>query len=188
MRGEPADGGVDFIVSRRSRQVINRGKICAGLDQVLRSAKTVRRIGSGCGYAGERPALTGVRCASVHGFSLHVNVSVPAHRRDQLARLIRSTARGAVSLERLETDAKGDLLSTFTRPWSDGTTGLTRSQLALLEKLAALVPLPRLHLVRYGGCLAPPSQRRRLITPPPRQQGVAAPAWAGHATFAWTSP
>jgi hypothetical protein len=25
----------------------------------------------------------------------------------------------------------------------------------LLEKLAALVPLPRVHLVRYVGCLAP---------------------------------
>jgi hypothetical protein len=36
-----------------------------------------------------------------------------------------------------------------------------------LEKLAALVPLPRLHLVRYGGCLAPHSQLRRLITPDP---------------------
>jgi hypothetical protein len=47
--------------------------------------------------------------------------------------------------------------------------------LELLEKLAALVPLPRLHLVRYGGCLAPHSRLRRLITPTPRQQGAAAP-------------
>jgi hypothetical protein len=69
-----------------------------------RAGQKVRRIGSGFGYEGERPALTGTRCASVHGFSLHANVSVPAHRRDQLARLIRSTARGAVSLERLEAD------------------------------------------------------------------------------------
>jgi hypothetical protein len=52
----------------------------------------------------------------VHGFSLHANVSVPAHRRDQLERLIRYTARGAVSLERLEADANGDLLYTFTQP------------------------------------------------------------------------
>jgi hypothetical protein len=38
----------------------------------------------------------------------------------------------------------------------DGTTGIKLSPLELLEKLAALVPLPRVHLVRYGGCLAPP--------------------------------
>jgi hypothetical protein len=37
------------------------------------------------------------------------------------------------------------------------------------------VPLPRVHLVRYGGCLAPHSQLRGSITPTPRQQGVEAP-------------
>jgi len=43
----------------------------------------------------------------------------------------------------------------FTKPWSDGTIGITLSPLKLLQKLAALVPLPRVHLVRYGGCSAP---------------------------------
>ena len=54
-----------------------------------------------------------------------------------------------------------------------------------MEKLAALVPLPRVHLVRYGGCLAPHSLLRGAITPTPRQQGVeepeasrAAPHWS----------
>jgi hypothetical protein len=82
-----------------------------------RAGQQVRRRGSGFGYEGERPAFTGARGASVHGFSLHANVSVPAHRRDQLERLIRYyTARGAVSLKRLEADANGDLLYTFTQP------------------------------------------------------------------------
>ena len=122
-----------------------------------RAGQHVRRIGSGFGYEGELPALTGPRCASVHGFSLHANTQVPAHRRDQLERLLRYTARGAVALERLAEDAHGDFVYTFTRPWSDGTTGIKLSPLELLEKLAALVPLPRVHLVRYGGCLAPHS-------------------------------
>src|SRR5438046_8917253 len=81
-------------------------------------------------------------------------------------------ARSAVALERLQEDASGDLVYTFTKPWSDGTTGITLSPLELLEKLAALVPLPRVHLVRYGGCLAPHSRLRGAITPTPRQQGV----------------
>jgi hypothetical protein len=42
----------------------------------------------------------------------------------------------------------------------------------LVEKLAALVPLPRLHLMRYGGCLASHSHLRDAIIPTPRQQGV----------------
>jgi hypothetical protein len=79
---------------------------------------------------------------------------------------------GAVSLERLEQDANGDLVYTFTHPWSDGTTGIRLSPMELLEKLAALVPLPRVHLVRYGGCLAPHSHLRGAIIPTPRQQGV----------------
>jgi hypothetical protein len=132
----------------------------------------VRRIGSGFGYEGERPELKGPRCASVNGFSLHANTAIPAHRRDQLERLIRYTGRGAVSLERLEQDANGDLLYRFTRPWSDGTTGIKLSPLGLLEKLAAIVPQPRVHLVRYGGCLAPHSKVRAAIIPTPRQQGV----------------
>jgi hypothetical protein len=44
--------------------------------------------------------------------------------------------------------------------------------LELLEKLATLVPLPRIHLVRYGGCLAPHSGLRGAIIPTLRQQGV----------------
>ena len=47
------------------------------------------------------------------------------------------------------------------------------------------MPLPRVHLVRYGGCLALPSPLRGAITPTPRPQGVdeseassAAPHWS----------
>ena len=128
-----------------------------------RAGQQVRRIGSGFGDAGETPILAGPRCASVHGFSLHANTQVPAHRRDQLERLIQYTARGAVSLERLTQDANGDLVYTFTHPWSDGTTGIRLSPMELVEKLAALVPLPRVHLVRYSGCLAPHSHLRGVL-------------------------
>ena len=65
---------------------------------------------------------------------------------------MRYTARGAVSLERLTEDDHGDFVYMFTRPWSDGTTGIKLSPLELLEKLTAIVPLPRVHLVHYGGC------------------------------------
>ncbi len=150
-----------------------------------RAGQQVRRLGAGFGREGEAPTLTGPRCASVQGFSLHANTQVPAHRRDQLERLIRYTARGAVSLERLTQDANGDLVYTFTHPWSDGTTGIRLSPLELLEKLTALVPLPRVHLVRYGGCLAPHSHLRGAIIPTPRQQGVDEPG-ASTASPRWS--
>ena len=61
---------------------------------------------------------------------------------------------------------------TFHRPWSDGTTGITLASLELLEQLGACVPLPRVHLVRSAGCLAPQSKLRDAIMSTPRQQGV----------------
>jgi hypothetical protein len=153
--------------------------IAASVQQRLafgdRAGQHVRRIGSGFGHEGEAPRRTGPRCASVNGFSLHANTAMPAHRRDQLEQLIRYTARGAVSLERLVQDTNGDLVYTFTHPWSDGTTGIRLSPGELLEKLAALVPLPHVHLVRYGGCLAPHSHLRGAILPTPRQQGLDRP-------------
>src|SRR5215813_7257667 len=93
-------------------------------------------------------------------------------RRQRRATEGHNAIRGAVSLERLAQDANGELVYTFTHPWSDGTTGIRLSPLELLEKLAALVPLPRMHLVRYGGCLAPHSHLRGAIIPTPRQQGM----------------
>jgi hypothetical protein len=50
-----------------------------------------------------------------------------------------------VALERLAEDPRGDLVYTCTKPWSDGTIGMTLSPLELLEKLAAVVPLPHVH-------------------------------------------
>ena len=118
-------------------------------------------------------------------FDAYLQCGILAHRRDQLERLIRYTARGAVSLERLGQDASGDLIYTFTRPWSDGTTGIKLSPLELLEKLAALVPPPRVHQVRYGGCLAPHSKLRGVITPTCRQQGVEPAASPVSSRWGW---
>jgi len=49
--------------------------------------------------------------------------------------------------------------------------GSTLSPLERLERLAALVPLPRVHLVRYAGCLAPHSKLWDAVIPTPHQQG-----------------
>ena len=47
----------------------------------------------------------------------------------------------------------------------DGTTHLVLSPLELIEKLAALVPPPRLNLVRYHGVLAPNASERKQVVP-----------------------
>ena len=61
-------------------------------------------------------------------------------------------------------------------PWRDGTTHLVMSPLEFMQRLAALVPRPRLHLIRLHGVLAPASttsaKLRALVVP----QGPDAPA------------
>jgi hypothetical protein len=50
-------------------------------------------------------------------------------------------------------------------PWRDGTTHLVLSPLEFMQRLAALVPRPRLHLTRYHGVLAPNAKLRARVVP-----------------------
>jgi hypothetical protein len=50
---------------------------------------------------------------------------------------------------------------------SDGTVAVDMDPLSLLCRLAALIPAPRFHTVRYSGVLAPASKWRPLIVPKP---------------------
>ena len=61
-------------------------------------------------------------------------------------------------------------LHTLKTPWADGTTHLVLSPLELIEKLAALVPPPRLNLIRYHGVLAPNATDRAAIVPGPQAE------------------
>ena len=56
---------------------------------------------------------------------------------------------------------------------SDGTTQLLLSPLELIEKLAALVPPPRLNLLRYHGLLAPNARHRNQVVPAPPSPPVS---------------
>jgi len=113
---------------------------------------------------GERPgAAEEVRCAEEGGFSLHGDVGVDAHDRKRLERLCRYILRPAVASERLREREDGRIEYELRRPWRDGTTGVVFEPLELIEKLVALVPAPRGHLVRYHGVLAGRARWRPLV-------------------------
>src|SRR5215470_9499629 len=61
----------------------------------------------------------------------------------------------------------GRLAYRMKTPWRDGTTHVIMSDGELVEKLAALVPAPRFHLVRYFGVLASAAKQRASIVPLP---------------------
>ena len=59
---------------------------------------------------------------------------------------------------------------------ADGTTHLVMSPLEFMQRLAALVPRPRLHLIRFHGVLAPNAKLRALVVPQePEPAAQAAP-------------
>jgi hypothetical protein len=60
-------------------------------------------------------------------------------------------------------------------PSRDGTTHLVLSPLEFMQRLAALVPRPRLHLIRYHGVLVPNARLRARVVPQgPAARGLAA--------------
>ena len=82
-----------------------------------------------------------------------------------MERLARYCARPPLAIDRLEPLADGRILYRFKRPWRNGTTHLVFDPAQFIEKLAALVPAPRTHLVRYHGILAPAAKWRATIVP-----------------------
>ena len=103
--------------------------------------------------------------------------------------LLRAAAQAAAAhggrSPRRGQDEGGDLLYTFTRVWSDGTMGIKLFPLELLEKLAALVPPPRVHPVRYAGGLAAHRKWRGTLTPTSRQQGIETPGRSVSSHWGW---
>jgi hypothetical protein len=111
--------------------------------------------------------MLGRRCALVDGFSLHANVHIAAGHRAGLEVLCRYGARPPLALSRLRLLPDGRVEYRFKRALPDGTFHFALPPVELLAKLAALVPPPRIHMVRYYGVFAPNAKLRPLIIPVP---------------------
>ena len=60
------------------------------------------------------------------------------------------------------------------RPWADGTTHLLFDPVELLERLAALIPWPRINLILHHGVLASRAAGRSRLVQYGRAEGPAA--------------
>jgi len=128
-----------------------------------RAGQRVRRLLSDAAQAVRSAPL----CFAARGFSLHAATRLDDDDRAGLERLIRYATRPPLAAGRLRIIDDERLTFRLKAPWSDGTTHLVLSPLELIEKLAALVPPPRLNLVRYHGVLAPNASERKQIVPSP---------------------
>ena len=73
--------------------------------------------------------------------------------------------RPDLALERLSTNGAGQVVYRLKTPYRDGTTHLVFEPIECLARLAALVPRPRGHWVRYHGTLAPKAKHRSAVVP-----------------------
>ena len=79
--------------------------------------------------------------------------------------MCRYITRPALANERIKVQQNGDVVLKLKSPYKDGTTHLVMTPLEFLQKLAALVPRPRLNLIRYHGVLAPNAKLRSQVVP-----------------------
>jgi putative transposase len=128
-------------------------------------------------YAARRAVpITQQLCTNVHGFSLHAGVRCAADQRQALEHLCRYITRTAIANERLSVNHAGQVVLKLKTPYRDGTSHIVMSPLEFMQRLAALVPRPRLHLIRFHGVLAPHARLRAAIVP------IPAPPTTAHAT------
>jgi hypothetical protein len=129
------------------------------------------------------------------GFSVDASVRIEAADRAGRERLLRYCARPPLALDRLRELDPERLLDESNKPGPGGNGPLLLTPLELLDRLAALVPPPRIHRHRYFGVLAPHSPLRSAVTalaraattspPAPKPQPAAEPAHRRAARYAW---
>ena len=127
----------------------------------------------------KKESISGL-CANAHGFSLHAGVRCGADQRRELEHLCRYITRPAIANERLKRNAAGQVVLQLKSAYKDGTTHVVMSPLEFMQLLAALVPRPRLHLIRYHGVLAPHAKLRAAIVPSAPEEAIVHAADHAH--------
>ena len=107
---------------------------------------------------------------NVGGFSLNARVWVGGRDREKLEKLIRYMARGPIATVRLSESFPNLLIYKMKTAWRDGTSSVSFSHLDFIARLVALIPPPKMNLVRYHGVFAPNFKDRGLIVPKPKSK------------------
>ena len=109
--------------------------------------------------------------------------------RDNLVRLCGYGARGPLSLERLSLLPDGRLAYRMKRPAAGGQQVLVLTPVEFLRRVAALVPPPRVNLVRFFGVFSANAKlRKHLVPTPPPAAPAPPPPVESPSTAAPTAP
>jgi hypothetical protein len=160
----PADAPADDPAARAPelQEELGAAAIAGRTALGERAGARDERIGRGTRAA---PFVKGPLCADCDGFSLNAAVRLPAFARERLEKLCRYAARPPIAEERLSLLPDGRVSYALKKRWRDGTTHVVLEPQVLLERLCALVPRPRRHLVTYHGVFAPAAGYRPWVVP-----------------------
>jgi hypothetical protein len=108
--------------------------------------------------------------------------------------------RPPIAQERLERAPDGAVVLRLRRPWTDGTRAIRFEPSEFLEKLAAMIPKPRINLLVYHGVFGPHARGRqdavrrahegaaRTAAPPSPGEAASGPASAAPTAAPATEP
>jgi hypothetical protein len=119
------------------------------------------------GRAAARDDTRAPRQKNAYGFDVDAAARVPGTDRKRLERLAQYMILPPLSNARITRQPDGRYRVALKRPWRDGTTHIVLTGTEVIEKLVALIPPPRMHLVRYYGVFAPRAKLRPLVVPTP---------------------
>jgi hypothetical protein len=121
----------------------------------------------------DQPIAKGKLCAQEYGFNLHGATRVAANDKQGRLTLCKYILRPPLANDRLKILDDETVRIDFKKPWSDGTACVDLAPLALIARLAALVPPPKRHTVRYFGVLSSHATSRSDVVPEPTEPAPA---------------
>ncbi|RMH18936.1 MAG: hypothetical protein D6701_05575 [Gemmatimonadetes bacterium] len=139
------------------------------MDSLMARSIQTGQMPPGSGFA---PRETDT-ASHAEGFSLHCGVRIHENDRQGLEHLLGYGGRGPLATSRLTQAADGRYAYSMRRPLPDGRTTLVLTGHELMGRLAALIPPPRVNMVRYHGVFAPKAKLRPFVVPeaPASEQG-----------------
>lgn len=126
------------------------------------------------------PEIAGPLSAKEAGFTLHAATHAAESDEHGREALLRYVLRPPVAHKRITEAPEGLVRIELKRPFSDGTFAIDMDPLSLLSRLAAAVPPPRPHTVRYAGVLASAGAWRSRIVPAPAAEPEGHPRGEQH--------
>jgi hypothetical protein len=103
--------------------------------------------------------------ANNSGYSLNARVWIAYNKRKKLEQVIRYMARGPIAQDRMTETYNNQILYKLKTPWKNGITHFSYSGLDFIARLVALIPPPKMNMIRYHGVFAPNFKHRNKIVP-----------------------